>query len=85
MTCTEKNLCPFNGGIKYSLLWYECCTFRNADQCEDGTTNKPCGGGTVATDKHSADVFHCDICGKIFLKKVRLVTHIEQHASPSLK
>jgi hypothetical protein len=23
MTCTEKNLCPFDVGIKYSLLWYE--------------------------------------------------------------
>ena len=23
MTCTEKNLCPFGVGTKYSLLWYE--------------------------------------------------------------
>jgi hypothetical protein len=62
-----------------------CCTFRNKSQCEDGTSDRPHRSCHVAMDKSSSEVFHCDICAKIFLNKTKLIKHIKQHSSPLLK
>ncbi|XP_023701456.2 uncharacterized protein LOC111861265 isoform X3 [Cryptotermes secundus] len=57
----------------------------NENQCEEGAPNKPNKSSTISTAAELSDVFYCDICGKFFMKKTRLITHIEQHSNPVLK
>ncbi|KDR15247.1 Zinc finger and BTB domain-containing protein 48 [Zootermopsis nevadensis] len=57
----------------------------NENQCEEWTTNKLNTCSTVCRETNGTDVFHCDACGKRFLNKRRLITHIEKHSNPVLK
>jgi hypothetical protein len=59
--------------------------FRNDEQCEEENTNMSNKSDTISAVADLSDVFYCDICGKIFLNKTRLIMHIEQHSNPVLK